>query len=254
MENRTFDAIDSYRQWSRIPVDDIGYFTASELLSMSTQQREDLIRLTYSIRFNPNHWRNKGNAMVEFMGVDKSAGKTVMDFGCGMGMDGIAFGMAGASVIFADMHPATVLLAVQNAAWLGVIGRPAFSYVVEPFVVFPENVDLFWSFGVLHHTPLMPKILKHACDHLKDGGQCRIGVYSDRRWVSLMQEDFPENTPFLMDHPRFNEFVRKCDSVGSYAECYSESKFRRCVEDVVSVKECRYLSNDQILGVVIEKK
>ena len=66
-----------------------------------------------------------------------------------------------------------------------------------------------------------------------------------------MNEEPPADTP---GHSRFAEFVRKCDTVGNFAEWYDEAKLRQLVGDFATVEWFRYLGNDQLVGAVIKPK
>src|SRR5258708_3747483 len=130
-------------------------------------------------------------------------------------------------------------MAVRNVLIKAVDRVPKIVVVqmVEPyFILDVENeadyfkmdgkIDLFWSFGVLHHTPFISGILKRACSFLRQPeGECRICLYSDKGWERLMEEPTP--TIPTHEHPRFQEYVRKKDPVGFYADWYNQKKIEQ---------------------------
>ena len=251
-----YDPDQALREWSRIPIDDLDYFSADELLILRPEQLYQLVRMAMSIRWDRNQWRNKDGALVQFMfGDDQNRwkGKTVMDFGCGLGLDSVLFAANGANVILADMHPKGLMLA-QQALIQGTGGiipsRICITSPVPPFFV-TGGFDLFWSMGVLHHTPFCGEILKRACQLLNPGGEIRVCLYSDKRWKQMMDCDPPEDTP---NHPRFQEFVKKCDAVGQYADWYEGGKVQKLVEGFAELTDSRYLCDDQFVGVVLKPK
>ncbi len=252
-----YDPDQALREWSRVPVDDLDYFSADELLILRPEQLREVIGLASLYRWNPEGWRNRNNSLLEFMfpGGKPSAwkGKMVMDFGCGLGLDAITFARNGAGIILADMHPSSLMLA-QQALIVGTGGmipsRICITSPVHPFFL-TGGFDLFWSMGVLHHTPFCKEILKRACRMLNPGGEIRVCLYSDKRWEQMMECDPPLDTP---NHPRFQEFVRKCDAVGNFAEWYNKDKVTLMVEDFADVTECCYLCDDQFVGVVLKPR
>lgn len=241
---------ESYESWSRIPIDDFDYMSADELLSLLREQYGELVSLAWNKRWDIGMWRNRDHTLEAFMNLDNVKGKTVMDFGCGFGLDGVAFGLHGAQVVLADTHP-KLLLVAQTTLGVAVGLAPKKLVIVRPqYPFFEYNIDLFWSFGVLHHMPYAGDILKSACKQLNPDGEIRIAVYSDKRWREMMGEEPPEVTAA---HPRFMEYVRKCDTVGLYADWYDEPKLTKLVEGFGKVVECKYLCDGQMIGAVIKK-
>lgn len=247
-----YNPSEAYLAWERIPVDDFGYISADELMNVNAHQLMQLVQMAVDSRTNKKGWRNWENKLVEFMGLGKVAGKTVMDFGCGLGLDAMQFAAAGAEVILADLHP-KMLRVAQQVVCASLNINPKRLVITSPMAPFftSEPVDLFWSFGVLHHTPFIKEMLKRACEILKPGGEIRIGLYSDKRWQEMMGESPPAATA---NHPRFMEFVRKCDTVGNYADWYNEEKIVKVVEGFAEVTECGYICKGQLIGVAMKRK
>jgi SAM-dependent methyltransferase len=247
-----YDPDQALREWTRIPIDDLDYFSAEELLILRPEQLREIAALAFTVRWDPNQWRNRGNSLIEFMSPLSWMGKTVMDFGCGLGLDSVVFLRNKANVILADMHPRNLALAQRVLVYeTGHIpSRICVTSPVPPFFL-TGGFDLFWSMGVLHHTPFCGEVLEQACSLLNPGGEIRACLYSDRRWKQMMECDPPEDTP---GHPRFQEFVEKCDAVGAYADWYDEAKVEKLVEGFAGVTECKYLCDDQFIGVVLKPK
>lgn len=250
MAEPPYDFVQSLRQWARVPVDDLAYFDALELLSLHPEQMREVLRMANTVRWAGNGWRNHNGSLQAFMSLDKWDSRLVMDFGCGLGLDALAFAEHGARMCLADLHASTLLLAQSNLALIHNI-RPIKVCLIgpsPPWFMCPP-LDLFWSYGVLHHTPHMASILHRACYALKPGGECRIAVYSDYRWRNMMGCDLPQGP--LWEHPGFAEFAAKCDTEGQYADCYDAPKLARLVEPFAVVKETCYLGDQQMLGAVI---
>ncbi len=243
-------------QWSRIPIDDFDYRSARELLYLHPKQRAELLQYAAGVRWDERQWRNKDGRLVKFMaGSPLVNGKEVLDFGCGLGLDGALFTAHGARVAYADINPANLLLAQHNLIFLTgkIPSELCLVFPGDPFLLPSQKFDLIWSLGVLHHTPKCGDILWRFCELLRPGGEVRAVLYSDKRWEQMMGEPALElkNT---WEHPRFMEFVRKCDTVGSYADWYNERKLRSLIEGFAEVVSCEYLCNDQMIGAVIKSR
>ena len=248
-----YDAEKAYAEWSRIPVDDFDYMTAEDLMILAPQQFRELVEMTGGARFDRLGWRNEDGLLERFMLGSGVQDKTVVDFGCGLGIDACSFTMHGAQVTLADMHPKMLLVAQYTmiAKTSFIPNRLMVISLRWPYFII-KDVDLFWSLGVLHHTPHIGKILERMCGSLRAGGECRIVLYSDRRWEEMMGEPVPSEPTWK--HPRFDEFVKKCDTVGQYADWYNAEKIAALVEPFGELVSCEYLCRGQMVGAVIKPK
>lgn len=245
---------EAFKQWNRIPVDDLDYFNSEELLALTNSQLLELGKLSATLRYNPGGYRNLNNTYYKFMQLDKVRGKRVMDYGCGLGLDAMTFAQNGALITLADMHPINLYIANQVVASLTkvIAERLVITLCDYPWFFLSHKVDLFWSFGVLHHTPHIAQILKRACGILTPEGEIRIALYSDKCWERAIGLPFPTG-PTWKD-PRFAEFVKKQDCVGLYADFYTEEKIKNEVSEFAEVVECQSIGDGQFLGVVIKPK
>lgn len=91
-----------------------------------------------------------------FARFDHWNGKRVLEVGCGIGTDTMNFARAGAQVTAVDLSSASLDLARRRAEVYGVQDRITFVEAnaerLSEFVT-PEEYDLVYSFGVIHHTP-----------------------------------------------------------------------------------------------------
>jgi 2-polyprenyl-3-methyl-5-hydroxy-6-metoxy-1,4-benzoquinol methylase len=92
--------------WRRIPVDDVGYLTAEELLARSDTDLRTLIDRMEQTRYSG--WRNHEGRWRDILGLDTTSGKTVLDYGCGVGLEALQYARAGNDVVVADLHLPTV--------------------------------------------------------------------------------------------------------------------------------------------------
>lgn len=249
-----YDFLQSYNSWSRIPVDDFEYLSAQELFHLHPAQFGELLDLAAIHRWSHLGWRNRDGTLAKFMRMKEMAGRTVLDFGCGLGLDSLQYHLNGAKVVIADLHPWILYMAQRTILYSTNGVPPERTVIIMPRWPFlPDiKIDLFWSFGVLHHTPMAGEILRRACQVLNPGGEARVLLYSDRRWELLMGCPVPEGPAWR--HPRYADFVRACDSVGLYADFYTEEKLAKLVEGFAEVAECKYLCDDQFIGAVVRPK
>jgi SAM-dependent methyltransferase len=109
------------------------------------------------------------------------AGKRVLDLGCGIGTDSIAFALWGASVTAMDISERSLDIAQKRAEAMHVAPRIHFTCAdieQQPRFGFEqEYYDLVYSFGVIHHTPHPERAVKTAFYYLKAGGEFRLMLY-----------------------------------------------------------------------------
>lgn len=241
-------------EWGAIPVDDMGYFATTTLLRLSDAQVIELARLAYGYRYDTTAWRNQGDTLRQFMGLASVEGKTVMDFGCGFGIDALMFARSWANVILADISPITLAVARRTLARCSPPAQKLMIITGEPpyFEPYKQPVDLLWSVGVLHHIPYAADIIAHAFSVLKVK-ECRIVLYSDKRWERLMNEPAPPVEQPIIEHPRCQEWVRLNDEVGQYADWYSPERIRAQFGAVGEIVETPYIGDGQLIGAVIRR-
>jgi len=132
------------------------------------------------------HWevsRRKGRVephLFRFAELDRWHGKQVLDLGCGIGTESLAFAASGAHVTGLDLSRASVDIAIKRAAAAGLLGRAMF-YVAdmeaEPLPDEWGSYDLVWAWGSVHHTPHPAIAVWNAAEYLASGGELRLMVY-----------------------------------------------------------------------------
>jgi 2-polyprenyl-6-hydroxyphenyl methylase/3-demethylubiquinone-9 3-methyltransferase len=108
-------------------------------------------------------------------------GKTVLDIGCGSGLQSFAFLRLGASLIISfDLDRLSV--EATQALWEKV-GHPSTwniyqgSILDEAFLSQLPEVDIVYSWGTLHHTGSMWKAMENTLKFVKPGGRWWISIY-----------------------------------------------------------------------------
>lgn len=242
-------------EWKRLPVDNVGYIDPKQLIKADNHFISGLYYEFEKNRYGLDGWRNHKNKWREKLGLDSTTGKTIMDFGCGFGLEATQFAKAGNKLILADINQDGLTIANR---YLNLVGNPALESCLVtgeyPFFEVKQPYDIFYSNGVLHHTPEFRNILKRACEDLAADGEVRLMLYSDVGWVIATNAMLPEIDAQVALDPNFWKFVRFFDEVGTYADWYNRDKIEYLVGDFLRVESCEYITNDDRYLVAILKK
>ncbi len=185
------------------------------------------------------------------LGLDTTTGSTIVDYGCGFGLESLQFLKKGNKVYLAD-----ILLSNLDAAEYIIT---TMGYTVEdklliknqyPFIDH-KNIDIFYSNGVLHHTPEMPSIVKRAFEVLPKDGEVRLMLYSDVAWTVKTKTEIPAINFSIEEHPEFNKFVRAMDGVGKYADWYNKEKLEYKLKGICKIKKFDYITKGNLFCVAI---
>lgn len=120
--------------------------------------------------------------MPEVMGFDAYAGKRLVEIGCGMGTDLLQFARGGAKVIGVDVTPRSIDISRRR---FSVYGFDA-SFAIADAEGLPfanSSIDVYYSNGVLHHTPDTEAAVREAHRVLKPGGTAKVMLYHRNSWA-----------------------------------------------------------------------
>lgn len=238
--------------WSHPPVDDVGYLSSAELLTLSDAELVTLIQEMWKVRYYG--WRNYNNLWREVMGLEDTTGAVVLDYGCGVGLESLEYARQGNEIYIADIASANIALAVRVLQVFG--HEPDGTYLINdrsPFISeIPEgSLNVIHCSGVLHHIPKPIPVVAQMASWLAPGGVLRLMLYSDRAWQKITGTDPPES---VIDDPNFPAFLRTMDEVGGFAEWYNARRLRTRFGEWFKVKRVEYLTQSKnYIGAVLER-
>jgi len=229
------------RAWSSPPVDHLNsYIPAQTLLDMPAEEFAHAIDLMAAERYGG--WRNHDGLWTGLFHADV-AGKRILDYGCGVGLEARHLAMAGATVDLADISEVNLRLAART---LGIDPRLAVGSAMYPIrrdppftAAPPGDYDIFYCNGVLHHIWYPVDVMQYAWQLLRPHGEARLMLYSDEGWRLHVGTEPPADTA---SDPNFRHFVQTFDQVGSYADWYSADKIRDWFGHLFELERFEYLT------------
>ena len=121
-----------------------------------------------------------------FADFSRWAGKRVLEIGCGIGTDTIAFARAGAAVTAVDLSEESVAIARERARIFGLEDRITFHVADAERLretVPAEPYDLVYSFGVIHHTPHPERVVDEIRElYVHEESVLKVMLYHRRSW------------------------------------------------------------------------
>ena len=235
------------KEWSALPLDDRGYISPKKILELSPKQAKELIKDFERRRYSTNGWRNYKNQWRDSLGLDNTRHKIIIDFGCGLGLESIQFARNSNQIILADINQTSLDAAEYLLNCCGF--NPLEKILIledEPLSCLKNRFDIFYSCGVLHHTPALPSIIKEARDYFKslETGEYRLLLYSDQAWRIYSGQEINRKTP-ITKQKGFYRFVGRMDSVGAYADWYDDQKLSEALKDVAEITKSQYICSDK---------
>jgi SAM-dependent methyltransferase len=113
------------------------------------------------------------------VGVERFAGRDVLEVGYGLGTDLMQFALAGSNVHGIDLTPRHHELATRRFALAGMPADLRLGDAED--LPWPDaSFDVVYSFGVIHHTPGTERCVAEMRRVLRPGGVAIVAVY--HRW------------------------------------------------------------------------
>ena len=238
------------REWSSPPVDDIGYISSENLLRLRAEDLLDVVHSFEETRYQG--WRNYENRWREVLGLDSTRDKVVLDYGCGVGIEALQYARTGNDVIVADISRDNVRLAMRVIELEG-FSAGAFQITEDHLVNFMfAPFDVVHCAGVLHHIPDPLPVVEAMHEHLNEGGELRLMLYSDEAWRIACGTEPPA---VVEDDPRFDRFWTHWDPIGGYADWYDLQRLAMRFGHLFDIERYESLTeNGAYVGAVLSKR
>ena len=123
--------------------------------------------------------------LVRLVDFDGYRGRTVLDVGCGAGIDLARFARAGADVTGVDVSSSAIDLARANFEQQGLRGR--FEVASGEQLPFADNTfDLVFAHGVVQYTARPQRLVDECRRVLEPGGEAIFQVYNRISWLNAL--------------------------------------------------------------------
>jgi len=130
---------------------------------------------------------HKLNYLPRVVDFSSYKGKSLLEVGCGAGIDLVRFAREGANVTGIDLSKTAIDLAGRNFMQSG-LNANLFTMNGE-CMQFPDNMfDVVYAHGVLQYTADTEKMVAEIYRVLKPGGKGIMMVYNRNSWLNLMRK------------------------------------------------------------------
>jgi len=125
--------------------------------------------------------------LLRLVPFDGYRGRSVLEVGCGAGVDLVRFARGGANVTGVDLAASAIELARANFAQQGLQGR--FEVANGEHLPFPDNTfDMVFAHGVVQYTANPGQLVAECHRVLVPGGQAIFQVYNRISWLNALSK------------------------------------------------------------------
>jgi SAM-dependent methyltransferase len=125
--------------------------------------------------------------LLRLVPFDGYRGRSVLEVGCGAGVDLARFAKGGAEVTGVDLAASAVALAHANFEQQGLEGR--FEVADGERLPFPDNsFDFVFAHGVVQYTANPRQLVEECRRVLKPGGEAVFQVYNRISWLNALSK------------------------------------------------------------------
>ncbi len=125
--------------------------------------------------------------LLDLVPFDGVRGQTVLEVGCGAGVDLARFAKGGARVTGVDLAPSAIALARSNFEQQGLQGT--FDVADGERLPFADNsFDLVFAHGVVQYTANPQRLVDECRRVLKPGGRAIFQVYNRVSWLNALSK------------------------------------------------------------------
>jgi SAM-dependent methyltransferase len=125
--------------------------------------------------------------LLRLVDFDGARGRTVLEVGCGAGVDLARYARGGAQVTGVDLSASAIDLARANFEQQGLAGR--FEVADGEHLPFGDNsFDIVYAHGVVQYTADPERLVDECRRVLKPGGQAIFQVYNRISWLNALSK------------------------------------------------------------------
>ena len=125
--------------------------------------------------------------LLRLVPFDGFRGRSVLEVGCGAGVDLARFAKGGAEVTGVDLAPSAIALARANFEQQGLQGR--FEVADGERLPFPDNsFDMVFAHGVVQYTANPGQLVEECRRVLKPRGEAIFQVYNRVSWLNALSK------------------------------------------------------------------
>ena len=215
-QRRPFDKL--RRKWGVVPAGDSRLVT-KQLVDLPDTELKELwervrVTATSGSAFEIRGW-------YHLLYADVLRDKQVMDFGCGLGIDGITFAQHGTRITFVDIVESNLIVVQRLCKLLG-LQNVDFLYMrdIDSLSNLGTGYEVIWCQGSLINAPfyLIREEAQELLRHLKPDG----------RWIELA---YPKGRWEREGRLPFDQWGEHTDGAGTpWVEWYDLSKLRAALE------------------------
>jgi SAM-dependent methyltransferase len=170
---------------SRLTIDDIRMYWDAHIHDLEISRQPPGSREFFD-DLDQYHFE-KLHHLLRLVDFDGYRGCSVLDVGCGAGVDLARFARGGANVTGVDIAPSAVALARANFAQQTLPGR--FEVADGEQLPFPDcSFDLVFAHGVVQYTADPQRLVDECRRILKPGGEAIVQVYNRISWLNALSK------------------------------------------------------------------
>jgi len=171
------------QKWNEVPVGLGGRRKTADLLKLKDTQLERMWLDTHREATQGPGYAARG--WYQDLYADALRGKKVLDVGSGLGIDGITFAKAGATITYLDIAESNLALLKRLCGIFG-IHTASFFYLedLDSLDQLPDDFDVIWCQGSMLHVPFefSRREAQRLLRHLRVGGRWIELAYPRERW------------------------------------------------------------------------
>jgi SAM-dependent methyltransferase len=237
LRKKSYSLEDARNYWRYPPSKAYGKKDTADYCTQSDDFIKDLIEREIKIR-DVRQGTQVFKDKVAFWAKENHI-RTMMDFGCGLGQDGLYFAKTlGVQVVFGDIVPSNVKLTSRFANIWGISTESVLIDDPKTFDV-GRKFDLIFSNGVLHHSPEARDIVRNLKRFLTPHGLFIVMLYTRKHYERAGARD-------IHDYAVKSEASAPIPVSNPYTEYYDLEKAQKLFEGCIILDQ--WTTYDDLFG------